>query len=193
MRRILIGAAGILILATVVTAGAIAMSSPKAETFKGGWGQRGASGLVSAPAPQGQEAPSQAGAFDKTKHVILRQKSVVFIDSNPKAARGDQLVVQGSVLKPGTTHRIGLFSVRCQLVAPHKNALFDCNATFNLHGPFPAGRSITSQGWSSNATTWTNAITGGTGRYANVTGQVHLHNIRKTNDIDTWFYLNHVR
>jgi hypothetical protein len=193
MRRILIGAAGISILATVVTVGAIAMSSPKAHTVKGGWGHRGASGSVSARAPRGQAAPSQAGAFDKTKHVILRQKTVAFIDSNPKAARGDQLVVAGSMLKPSSRLKIGLFSVRCQLVAPHKNALFDCNATFNFHGPFPLGRSLTSQGWSSNATTWTNAITGGTGRYSNVAGQVHLHNIRKTNDIDTWFYLNHVR
>jgi hypothetical protein len=189
------GAAGTMILAAVVTVGAIAMSAPKQATVKGGWGSRSASSSISAGVSHAQAAPSDAGDFDKILHVILRQTNVVFLDSNPQGSRGDQLVVEGPVLKPNTNDpdRIGLFSARCQSVAPAKNSLFDCNVTFNLYGTFPHGASITSQGPSSNATSWTNAVTGGSRRYANVTGQIRLHNIAGTVDIDAWFYLNHVR
>ncbi len=186
------GAAGTMILAAVVTVGAIAMSAPKQETPKGGWGHRGANSSVSAGDSQAQAAPSQAGDFDKILHVTLRQANVVFLDSNPHGPRGDQLVVEGPVLKPNTNETIGLFSARCQLVAPERDSLFDCNVTFNLYGTFPQGASITAQGGSSNATSWTNAVTGGSRRYANVTGQVSFHNIAGSIDIDAWFYLNHV-
>jgi hypothetical protein len=181
-----------MILAAAVTAGAIAMSAPKQQTFKGGWGHRSASGSLSAGASQAQTAPSSAGDFGSTLHVILRQAHIVFLDTNPKGAKGDQLVVQGPVLKPVTSDTVGFFDARCELVAPEKNSLFDCNATFNLYGTFPQGASITAQGMSSNATTWTNAVTGGTRRFANVTGQLRLHNIPASNDIDAWFYLNNV-
>jgi hypothetical protein len=116
-----------------------------------------------------------------------------FLDSNPEGPRGDQLIVEGPVLKPNTNDpdKIGLFTVRCQVVAPNKG-LLDCNVTFNLYGTFPQGASITAQGMASDSTSWTNAVTGGTRRYANVTGQVRLHNIGTSNDIDAWFYLNNV-
>jgi hypothetical protein len=192
VRRILLGAAGTMILAAVVTAGAIAISAPKQETFNGGWGHRAVSTSASSGASQEQAAPSNAGDFESTLHVILRQAHVLFLETNPHGARGDQLVVEGPVLKPGTDDTIGLFDARCQLVAPQRNSLFDCNATVNLYGNFPHGASITAQGGSSNATSWTNAVTGGTRRFADVTGQVRLHNIAGSNDIDAWFYLNHV-
>jgi hypothetical protein len=186
------GAAGALILATVVTAGAIAMSAPNHVTAKGGWRGASANGLVSTSVSPTQAALSHKGHFDKTLHLILRQDNAVFLDTNPQGPRGDQLVVEGPVLKPHTNDKIGLFSVRCQLVAPGR-FLFDCNITFNLHGAFPYADSITVQGSASDATTWTNAVTGGSGRYSNVTGEVRFHNIGTSIDVDALFHLNHLR
>lgn len=192
VRRILMGAVGTMILAAVVTVGAIATSAPKHGTAKGGWRGGSADSSVSTSASPSQAAPSQEGDFDKTLHLILRQQNAVFLDTNPQGPRGDQLVVEGPVLKPHTNDTIGLFSVRCQLVAPGQ-FLFDCNITFNLHGTFPNVDSITVQGGASDATTWTNAVTGGSGRYANVTGEVRFHNIGTSVDVDALFHLNHVR
>jgi hypothetical protein len=194
VRRILMGAVGTTILAAVVTVGAIATSAPKQPTVKGGWGSRSGSAVASSGTSQAQAAPSNAGDFSTLLHVVLRQETVAFLDSNPAGARGDQLLVEGPVLKPNTNDpdRIGFFTVRCQFVAPAKG-LLDCNVTFNLYGDFPHGATITAQGLSSDSSSWINAVTGGTRRYANATGQVHLQNIGTTVDVDAWFYLNNVR
>jgi hypothetical protein len=187
VRRILMAAVGTMVLAAVVTVGAIALSAPKQGNAKGGWRGVSANNTVSTSVSARQAVTSHEGHFDKTLHVILRQKNFVFLDSNPEGPLGDSLVVGGPLLKPHTNDHIGLFSVRCQLAS---RDLQDCTVTFNLHGNFPYRDSITVQGIAAG-TTWTNAVTGGSGRYANVTGEVRFHNIGTSIDIDALFHLNH--
>lgn len=193
VRRILMGAAGTIILAILVTLGTIASSASGQVSTKGGWGSQSGSSSASDGASRRAVATPQASSFDETLHVISRQKNFAFLDSNPDGQRGDGVVVEGPVKDPDTNEKIGLFSARCQSVAPKTDSLYDCNITYNLHGDFPDVDSITVQGGSSNSTLWTNAVTGGSGQYANVTGEVTFQNIEGSNDVDTIFYLNYVR
>ena len=98
----------------------------------------------------------------------------------------DEFAVSGPLRKHGV--RVGFGIVRCAISAPDQD-LGDCSGVFNLGGRFPDGSQITIQGLTSPATDWFNAITGGTGRFANATGEVEAENIGTTNRIRLTFHV----
>jgi hypothetical protein len=86
----------------------------------------------------------------------------------------DEFAVSGPLRSGGV--RIGFGVVRCAISVPAQG-LGDCSGVFNLGGRFPNGSQITIQGLTSSATDWFNAVTGGTGRFANASGEVEAQNI----------------
>jgi hypothetical protein len=128
----------------------------------------------------------RAPEADRRIHNILVVTNFRF-NANPRGF--DELAISGPLLNPSQTKRVGFGAVHCTFLGL-KSELSECEGTFNLGARFPRGNQITIQGLSSPATHWFNAITGGTGRFSGVEGQIEARNIAGTNKIRQIFHID---
>ena len=154
-------------------------SAPRSPQVKNAWlGTTGSETIRGAT----RASASQA---NKSLQLIFVQKN--FTDSgDPQSFY--QFEVSGPVYNANETKKVGFAGVHCTLVDP-KKGLAECEGTFNLGADFPGGNQITIQGFSSPATHWFNAITGGTGRYREADGEVEARNIGTTNKVEVTFHI----
>jgi hypothetical protein len=135
------------------------------------------SGWLGTAAKQGQSlATPGASTASKEGGITIH---TVFVTQAFRANTGDsggfdEFAVSGPLRSEG--HRIGFGIVRCAVTVPEQG-IADCTGVFNLGGQFPNGSQLTIQGMTSDATDWYNAITGGTGRFAEASGQLEAQNI----------------
>lgn len=126
---------------------------------------------------------NQGGANEHTFRAVFVQEHFA-INVHPDGF--DEFVISGPVRNAAETRRIGFLAGHCTQADPQ---LFECELTANFGPPFPGGSSISIQGLSSAATHWFNAVTGGTGRFDEVSGEVEARNIGATNKIALVFHL----
>jgi hypothetical protein len=169
-------------LGLVLTATLTSASAPGNDRrrIRSGWLGTGRSAANSA-----ERTASSAVKADKTIRTIFVQENFLLNSVRDGFA---EFVVSGPLYNPAETRRVGFGIVRCAVAVPDEG-LAECDGTFNLGRPFPRGAQITIQGLSSPATHWFNAITGGTGKYREVDGQVEARNIGTTNKVETIFHL----
>jgi len=163
------------LLVTVLATSAVG-TALAARTSNGagtvGWGRR-----TSAPAPAASEASSARITSAQTIRTVWRVGTFKQFDIGaPGVTAGDSYVFAGPLYDQTDTERIGFMSGNCVLAAPHFHGLATCTvtATPHLEAPSPAfGDQITLQGWNDDTPyPFKQAITGGTGIYQNVRGDV---------------------
>jgi hypothetical protein len=147
------------------------------------------SGWLGTAAKQGQSLPKPRSSATAEHGVTI---DTVFVTQAFRANTGDsggfdEFAVSGPLRSEG--HRVGFGIVRCAVTVPAKG-IADCTGVFNLGGQFPRGSQLTIQGMTSDATDWYNAITGGTGRFAEASGQLEAQNIAP-NRIRVTFHITH--
>jgi hypothetical protein len=185
-RWILILGGGALCLLGIAALVASTLGTASASTrpLHNGWLGSG----TSTATLNGQLANTTGGHGKEVRVVFVQQSVLVNTTSNGFT----QFVVSGPVIRRSKT--VGFGVVRCAVAAPApapNQGLAECDGTFNLGSPFPAGSQITIQGLSSPATHWFNAITGGTGHFSEARGVVESQNIGTTNKISLDFRVTH--
>jgi hypothetical protein len=112
---------------------------------------------------------ARAGGGDRTMTVTEVQRGATFVDIShtQNGAPGDQAVFR-SVIKNAKGERIGTSDVICEEVLGHRLL---CNGVYHLPGGMLTGTTVIAADEASTATIHV-AITGGTGRYDQASGQV---------------------
>ncbi|MDP9256209.1 MAG: hypothetical protein M3Q31_06620 [Actinomycetota bacterium] len=121
--------------------------------------------------------------FNKTVRLTFIEKSTagtfVDVDKSGGPSIGDEFVFQSDLLDPTTHAKVGTTEGHCMVVTASGD-LSDCDASGIL-----ADGQIRVAGASSNANVTVLAVTGGTGAYRNVSGQITIETIDDTTSKDT--------
>ena len=167
-------------LSIVVGTAITSASAPRSNRLENAWlGTEWSQTDIGATRSRNSEA-------EKVVRVVFVQES--FVDGgDPEGLY--QFKVSGRVYNASETKRVGFAGVHCTLIHS-KKGLAECEGTFNLGDDFPGGSQITIQGFSSPATHWFNAITGGTGRYREANGEAEARNIGTTNKVEVTFHID---
>jgi hypothetical protein len=172
-RFVLLASSVLLIGVTLVIVAASAVGSNAARSIIGGW-----SGNVSSkPAAA---APSSGPAITTARTIRTLWHSNVFrvfdVGRNGISV-GDSYVFGGPLFNRDDTERIGFLSGHCTVTNPKFHLLATCELTATPHAEGPSlaqGDQITIQGWNDDVPveSFKQSITGGTGIYQNVRGDV---------------------
>lgn len=121
--------------------------------------------------------------FNKTVTLTFTEKSTagtfVDVDQSNGQSVGDMFVFQSDLIDPSTHAKVGTVEGHCVLITASGD-LSDCDASGIL-----AGGQIRVSGPSSDADTNVLAVTGGTGIYRNVSGQITIETIDDNTSKDT--------
>ena len=121
--------------------------------------------------------------FNMTVTLTFTEKSTagtfVDVDQSKGPSVGDMFVFQSDLIDPSTHAKVGTVEGHCVLITASGD-LSDCDASGIL-----AGGQIRVSGPSSDADTNVLAVTGGTGIYRNVSGQISIQTIDDTTSTDT--------
>jgi hypothetical protein len=121
--------------------------------------------------------------FNKNVRLVFIEKSTagtfVDVDKSGGQSVGDVFVFQSDLLDPATNAKVGTVEGHCTLITASGD-ISDCEASGIL-----AGGQIRVGGESSNANTNVLAVTGGTGIYRNVSGQITTETIDDNTNKDT--------
>lgn len=111
---------------------------------------------------------ARAGSGDRTLTLTEVQTGATFVNisHSQQGAPGDGVIIR-SALKDADGNRIGFSSIVCQLVLGHK---LQCAGVYHLPGGTLTGTALVPADESSTAPVHV-AITGGTGRYDQASGQ----------------------
>ncbi|HET6849627.1 MAG TPA: hypothetical protein VFH74_12255 [Gaiellales bacterium] len=111
---------------------------------------------------------ARAGSGDRTLTLTEVQTGATFVDitHTPQGGPGDEVIIR-SALKDADGTRIGFSSIVCQVVLGHK---LQCAGVYHLPGGTLTGTALVPQSETSTAPVHV-AITGGTGRYDQASGQ----------------------
>jgi hypothetical protein len=173
MRRKVTLAIGVVALALVTLSLATGASSQ--TSVRNGWLGTGNEGAARRP------VQSLGAANEHVLRAVLVIRNFAF-NTNPDGF--DEFALSGPLFNAAHTRRIGFMAGHCTFASPE---ISECELTANFGAPFPRGSSISVQGLSSPATHWFNAITGGTGRYDDASGEVEARNVGS--DIALIFHL----
>jgi Allene oxide cyclase barrel like domain len=128
-------------------------------------------------------ASANHGSDKKVVRLTFIEKStagtLVDVDKSGGPSIGDVFVFQSDLLDPATNEKVGTTEGHCMLVTASED-LTDCDASGVL-----AGGQIRVAGASSQADVTVLAVTGGTGAYRNVRGQLTIETIDDTTSKDT--------
>jgi hypothetical protein len=177
------------VLAACAVSAAVIVAVASAAGSGGRAAMRIHSGWLGTAVKQGQSLAKPRSSTTAGNGVMIH---TVFVTRAFRANTGDsggfdEFAVSGPLRSAG--HRIGFGIVRCAVTVPAQG-IADCTGVFNLGGQFPKGSQLTIQGMTSDATDWFNAITGGTGRFAEARGQLEAQNIAP-NRIRVTFHITH--
>ena len=159
-------------LATLIVGATLAFGVPRASTLIG-WGSRFSRPMASALRSVSEPEVAHARTISTVWHVA----SFKTFDVAPKGlSAGDSYVFSGPLFDRTDSHRVGFLSGQCVDTNPGLHSLATCQitATPHAHGPSLAlGDQITLQGWNDDTPyPFKQAVTGGTGIYRNVRGDV---------------------
>lgn len=121
--------------------------------------------------------------FNKTVRLTFTEKDTagtfVDVDHSGGQSVGDMFVFQSDLFDPSTNAKVGTVEGHCVLITASGD-ISDCDTSGIL-----AGGQIRVSGASSDADTNVLAVTGGTGIYRNVRGQLTTTSIDDTTSTDT--------
>ncbi len=111
---------------------------------------------------------ARAGSGDRTLTLTEVQTGATFVDitHTPQGGPGDQVIIRSALKNAGGT-QIGFSSIVCEVVLGHK---LQCSGVYHLPGGTLTGTALVPQSESSTAPVHV-AITGGTGRYDQASGE----------------------
>jgi hypothetical protein len=122
--------------------------------------------------------------FNKTVRLTFTEKDTagtfVDVDHSGGQSVGDMFVFQSDLFDPDTNAKVGTAEGHCVLITASGD-IVDCDASGILEGG-----QIRVSGASSSADTNVLAVTGGTGIYRNVRGQITTTSIDDTTSTDTF-------
>ena len=152
-------------LAALITGGiALASGTPSTASF-GRWG------LTASAGPGSAELTSPRITTGQTLVVVERETNGKFIDVDGQGfTNGDYVMFRDDLFNRNETKKIGFDTVQC--IFAFRNAL--CTGSFWFEGK----GQITGSGLAPDARKFVIPITGGSGRYANVRGDVLIEELR---------------
>jgi hypothetical protein len=139
-------------------------------------------GVVALSAGSLASASAQHGSRKTVTMTFLEKNTAgtfVDVDESGGQSVGDVFVFQSDLLDPATHAKVGTVEGHCMLITASGD-LTDCDASGML-----AGGQIRVSGASTDAETNVLAVTGGTGIYRNVRGQITTTSIDDTSSTDT--------